>query len=321
MAPTPAAKSISQSSMYGIQGQLLKAFLVVIAVLSLITTFVLIMNVRVTQEYKMSLDVMVAKYQLLESGAALNEAFNTIMLSVDTNVHETDQQLLDAKEDITAQKLFLEQHLHDVQSKANYIGFAASLDEFTNLVDEGVARFRGGNIDSYYDDYNAAAKQFQFVQDNGSTLLFGELEHIANTRAELNDSYQNALMSGIIILVVLIFGCILYVLKFSKKFVRPLHNLTVATKKLAAGEIDVRIQQELLALPNETGILANSFNQMAISLQDKVGRLNKSNKEIAAAAEKVEAKNAELHKLNQFMIDREIKMIELKDEIKALKDK
>ncbi len=307
--------------MYGIKGQLLKAFLVVIAVLSLTTTFLLTMNVRVTQEYKMSLDVMVAKYQLLESGAALNEAFNTIMLSVDTDVHETDQQLLDAKEDIMTQKLFLEQHLHDVQSKANYLGFAASLDEFTNLVDEGVARFRGGNIDSYYDDYNTATKQFQFVQDNGNVLLFGELEHIAAARDVLSDTYKNTLITGIILLIILVFGCILYVLKFSKKFVHPLHNLTIATKKLAAGEIDVRIQKELLALPNETGILANSFDQMAISLQDKVSRLNKSNREIAKAAKELESKNQELHKLNQFMIDREVKMIELKDELKALKDK
>src|SRR3989344_5525207 len=209
--------------MYGIKGQLLKAFLVVIAALSLTTTFVLMINLQVTQEYKTATDVMVAKYQLLESGAALNEAFNTIMLSIDTDVHETDQQLLDVKNDIASQKLFLEENLTDIQSKANFIGFAASLDEFINLVDEGVARFRGGNIDSYYDDYNAATKQFEFVQDNGTILLF-----------------------------FFIFGCMLYVLKFSKKFVRPLHNLTVATKKLAAGEIDVRIQKELLALPNET---------------------------------------------------------------------
>src|SRR3989344_5378417 len=263
--------------MYGIKGQLLKAFLVVIAALSLTTTFVLMINLQVTQEYKTATDVMVAKYQ------------------------------------------FLEENLTDIQSKANFIGFAASLDEFINLVDEGVARFRGGNIDSYYDDYNAATKQFEFVQDNGTILLFGELEHIASRREELSNLYKTTLISGTILLIFFIFGCMLYVLKFSKKFVRPLHNLTIATKNLAAGEIDVRIQQELLALPNETGILANSFDQMAISLQDKVYRLNKSNKEIAESAKKFEEKNEELQKLNQFMVDREIKMIELKEEIKALK--
>src|SRR3989344_8864887 len=194
--------------MYGIKGQLLKAFLVVIAALSLTTTFVLIINLQVTQEYKTATDVMVAKYQLLESGAALNEAFNTIMLSIDTDVHETDQQLLDVKNDIASQKLFLEENLTDIQSKANFIGFAASLDEFINLVDEGVARLRGGNIDSYYDDYNAAAKQFQFVQDNGNVLLFGELEHIAAARDVLSDTYKNTLITGIILLIILVFGCI-----------------------------------------------------------------------------------------------------------------
>jgi methyl-accepting chemotaxis protein len=307
--------------MYGIKGQLLKAFLVVIAVLWLSTTLVLFINFQITQQYKVASDVMVSKYLLLESGADLNEAFNTIMLSADTDVYEADQRLLDAKNDIAVQKLFLEKNLSDIQSKAYYLGFAASLDEFTDLVDDGVSRFRGGNIDSYYEDFNAATRQFQFVQDNGITLLLGELEYFSTIRDDLSNSYRNSLINGVIFIVLLIVGCILYVFNFSKKFVLPLHNLTTATKKLAAGEIDVRIQQELLNLPNETGILATSFDQMAISLQDKVTRLNKSNKEIAQSAKELESKNAELHKLNQFMVDREVKMIELKDEIKALKEK
>ncbi len=307
--------------MYGIKGQLLKAFLVVIAVLSLTASFILFLNFQITQQYKLASDVMVAKYQLLESGAELNEAFNTIMLSFGTDVYEADQRLLDAKNNIQVQKLFLEKNLHDVQSRANYTGFAASLDEFTNLVDEGVIRFRSGNIDSYFDDYNAATKQFEFVQDNGINLLLGELEHIANIRDELNESYKNSLTGGIVLLVILIAVCALYVFDFSKKFVLPLQNLTVATKKLAAGEINVRIQKELLSIPNETGILANSFDKMAISLQDKVTRLNQSNKEIAESAQKFESKNTELEKLNQFMVDRELKMIELKKEIKSLKDR
>lgn len=307
--------------MSGIKGQLLKAFLVVIAVLTLTTTFILFLNFKITEQYKLASDVMIAKYELLESGADLNEAFNTIMLSIDTDVHETDQRLLAAKNNIAAQKTFLEENLTDIQSRANYIGFSASLDEFTNLVDEGVSRFRGGNVGSYFEDYNAATKQFQFVQDNGITLLLGELEYVASIRNDLSEAYRNTLISGVILLTVLTLGCIFYIMNFSKKFVRPLQNLTVATQKLAAGEIDVRIEKELLRLPNETGILANSFDQMAIRLQDKVTRLNKSNREIAKSAEELEEKNAELQKLNQFMVDREVKMIELKEEIKELKSK
>lgn len=307
--------------MYGIKGQLLKAFLVVIAVLSLAAAFIFFINLQVTQKYKLATDVMVSEYQLLESGAALNAAFNTIMLSFGADVSETDQQLLAANNDIQAQKAFLEKNIQGVESRANYIGFAASIDEYTNLVSEGVARFRGGNIDSYYDDYNAATKQFQFVQDNGHTLILGELEYIATVREQLSKSYRNTIIGGVTLFIVLTISCILYVLNFSKKLVRPLHNLTIATKKLAAGEIDVRIQKELLALPNETGILANSFDKMAISLQDKVASLNKSNREIAKSAKQLESKNEELQKLNQFMVDRELKMIELKEEIKGLRNR
>lgn len=319
MEPIPVVKSIAPTSMHSIKGQLLKAFLFVMAVLSCTSAVMLFLNFQITQQYKLASDVMVAKYQLLESGAELNEAFNTIMLSFGADVRETDQQLLDAKNNIQAQKVFLEANLNDIQSKANYLGFEATLDEFTNLVDEGVARFRGGNINSYYDDFNAATKQFEFVQANGTTLLLGELEYIATIRDELSESYKDTLKIGITLFVVLTIGCILYVLNFARNFVRPLQNLTIATMKLAAGETDVRIDKELLNIPNETGVLANSFDKMAISLQDKVTKLHQSNKDTAESAKKFESKNTELEKLNQFMINREIKMIELKKEIESLK--
>lgn len=319
MVPIHEVKSIPVSSMNGIKGQLLKAFLSVIAILSCTTISIVFLNLQITQQYKMALDVMVSEYQLLESGATLNETFNTIMLSYGTDAHEADQQLLDAKNNIKVQKLFLEENINTIQSKANYIGFAASIDEFTNLVDDGVTRFRAGNIDSYFDDYNAATKQFEFVQINGTTLLLGELKYVTTIRDQLSTSYKNTLLTGIILLIVLVTSCILYVLGFSKKFVLPLRNLTTAATKLAAGETDVRIEKELLSIPNETGILANSFDKMAISLQDKVSRLNQSNEEIAQSVQKFESKNAQLEKLNQFMVDRELKMIELKNEIKSLK--
>jgi len=207
--------------MYGIKGQLLKAFLVVIAVLWLSTTLVLFLNFQITQQYKLASDVMVSKYLLLDSGADLNEAFNTIMLSSDANVREADQRLLDAKNNIAEQKQFLEQNLTDIQSKANYLGFAASLDEFTDLVDDGVSRFRVGNLGSYFADYDAATKQFQFVQENGITLLLGELEYFSTIRDDLSKSYRESLINGVILIILLVVGCILFVFNFSKVCASP----------------------------------------------------------------------------------------------------
>lgn len=305
--------------MGSLRRQLIHAFLFVILTLTITTLVLFVLNLRITQEYKKSSDVMIAEYQLIESGKKMNELFNTIMLSLGTNSEESERQLAQAQNNIKVQKLFLEKNIVDFQSKSNYLGFEASIDKSIDLVNSGITRFREGNIDTYFDDYNSASKQFEFVLENGKILVFGELAYIASIRDQLSTSYRNTIIFALTLLTVLASSCLFYVIHFSKKLIAPLQNLTGAAKQLAIGNDRVTIQKEVLQIPNEIGILANSFSKMAITLQNKVLELNESNIEIARVAKNFESKNNELHRLNKFMVDREVKMVALKEEIALLK--
>lgn len=95
--------------------------------------------------------------------------------------------------------------------------------------------------------------------------------------------------------------------------IQPLRNLTAVTKKIAEGNLD---QQLKVNSEDEIGKLSKTFNIMALSLKNSQTNLeNKVAERTNTLAQKVE----ELAEMNKHMVDREIKMIALKNEIAEMK--
>jgi HAMP domain-containing protein len=67
---------------------------------------------------------------------------------------------------------------------------------------------------------------------------------------------------------------------------------------------------------DEIGVLARSFNTMNTQLKDYFGEIEQK---VKVRTSELEAKTKDLEKMNKLMVDREMKMIELKGEIETLK--
>lgn len=142
-------------------------------------------------------------------------------------------------------------------------------------------------------------------------------------------------------LLVFIF-VILFSIPFYLSITKPIIKLSSLTKKISQGDLAAKI--ELGSNKDEIGVLAKNFNVMVDELRlskEKASDYNKQlEKEKSEVLEKfnaekeafikeredntkkiaaLEAKNLELEKLNKFMVDRELKMVELKKKLKAEK--
>lgn len=98
--------------------------------------------------------------------------------------------------------------------------------------------------------------------------------------------------------------------RLSRDIVRPVENLSRITREYAAGRLKVRVRPET---NDEIGVLANDFNNMADGLA-------LSNKSLNNEKKKLQEKITELEAWQRNTIDRELKMVELKKEIKELKE-
>ena len=148
------------------------------------------------------------------------------------------------------------------------------------------------------------------------------------------------LITVILISVIIIFIVIGLIIGFfiSRSITRPLSKLVVASKAVAKGDFSQRVEAET---KDEIGDLATSFNKMTEDLKRSHTALEESKavleikveartKELKELMEKqeeiikertkeIQEKMEELERFNKLAVGRELKMIELKEEIKKLK--
>lgn len=153
------------------------------------------------------------------------------------------------------------------------------------------------------------------------------------TVEDITKKVENSLSKILITFSLSIFGGLVIVLLllwyFVKIFTKPVYNLQEITKEIIKGNFDKRV---MINSDDEFKDLANSFNLMASKLSDLYKGLNE---EIEERTKKLEESNKRLieidtiirknleasERANELMVDRELKMIELKKEIKELKNK
>ncbi len=152
---------------------------------------------------------------------------------------------------------------------------------------------------------------------------------LQNVLDEKNKSIIAAIVSTktMIIWISLLTSTILFVVVvllsvfFSKKITDPLRELTEAGEQIAKGKLDTALPQ--FKTGDEIEILARALEAMRVELASEGVRLGQlvqeRTKELEHAQVMIEEKLGETERLNELMIDRELKMTELKSEIASLK--
>ncbi|MDD5084665.1 MAG: cache domain-containing protein [Candidatus Omnitrophica bacterium] len=119
-------------------------------------------------------------------------------------------------------------------------------------------------------------------------------------------------MCGFAFFFVLLIGIIDFYI--ARKITSPIQALNKEAELVGEGNLDRKIE---IRTGDEIEALSNSFNRMIERIRESHGELEQKVKE---RTEELNRRREELEKMNQFMLGREERMIELKKEIEYLKD-
>jgi methyl-accepting chemotaxis protein len=145
----------------------------------------------------------------------------------------------------------------------------------------------------------------------------------ASVKDQLRKVYTNIGTVMLPLLLIIIFISIF----FSRSISKPLKNLTALVGEVAKGRLDITIDSKSR---DEVGLLSRAFSSMTRDLKrshEEVVAYQKSieakveerTRELDASKKDLEVKIDELERMNKIMVDRELKMIELKKENENLK--
>ena len=153
----------------------------------------------------------------------------------------------------------------------------------------GVAPLKKGSVKKY--DFIILGIKLKYpITEKMEKIVQGFYEY--NQLKSLKKPLKTSLyiLLGVMTLLI-IFGSIWFGLKLAKEISYPIQALSYATKRIALGDLEVRIEDES---EDELGSLVKSFNLMAEELKRSQRRLNETNQLLSR-------KNKELEHRRQYM--------------------
>ena len=299
---------------YSIRTKLLSAVFAIITILSFVSVGFFVMHVVVVENYKSISDNMINEYRLIQVTNDLIDNYNTRYRNIDTEDAASEKSINGLREEIVSIEKYLDQAITNQDSLVSYIGLKNTIQNVTAEIDLGLADITAKNVESISLHYEAANAKLTFVKENGSELILNELKYVNTLQSRIAFYYKISLIGGVLGFIIIVLGCIIYLTSFVNRLVQPLQKLSGITQQITAGNMNISIDKSLLEEQDEIGSLANSYHLMIQKLIESIANLTKASTDLSA-------KNTDLERLNQFMVGRELKMVELKKLNTALQKK
>lgn len=129
--------------------------------------------------------------------------------------------------------------------------------------------------------------------------------------------YNIRVQIGLTLFIVIILTLFSNIL-MNRNLTRPLSNLAKGTKEVARGNLDYIIKVET---EDELGELTNNFNAMTQQLKKAKMVSEETRLVLEERTKELQKRVADLEKFHKLTVGRELKMAELKKQIKELKEK
>jgi len=307
----------SSSNVESLQTKIRKAFTLSVILAGSISVLMLVFFSVAMFKNQTLVQTMVDEYNIIGQSQSLVLSYNEL---------SKNQSSVSIRERYESQKKALIKtidHLETVikydQSLNTLIGIKSTVQNVIDECDAGIRDLEKNQYDSLSDHFTKANKFNEFVAENTRTLLQNELQYLSISQASIQQTFIIGTAISLILFIILMTSMILYARSFAAGIALPLIKLTQYAKRIAEGEIK---EEEKIALTDpyeEIASLVQSMSTMVHSLNESFSALQRSNTDLQAVKDSLETKNTELKSMNDIMIGRELKMIELKKEIETLK--
>ena len=272
--------------------RLLRAFLIEILGFVCFGIILSLLQLNATNQYKNITVNMVNEYQLTSVAYGLITQYNEYALdSTPTNDAADKATIGTSERQINALYNVLDKTVSGTSSYSSYIGLKNTINNLVAKINSGVTQYAQGHYIGA-STYDQANQLYGFVATNSGTFINNSLAHITTIRAQVDKTYKESVIAGVVVFFLVIAVTIVFALKFSGRIVNPLDELTTTAEEISGGDMAAIIHPGLLDKKDETGRLANAFNLMFSTLKAKLEELSQEKKGVE---KKVDERTEELN--------------------------
>ncbi len=263
--------------MKNIRIKLLSVFMLVIAVMLAVSAVLFWMHLNAMREDEQITNNMFLEYRLIDATNRLTQVQYQLIKSYSKDLLQEYQQLNNEIESIFS---YLDTAITYNESKVMYRGVKNVIRNIIADCNSSIENARKGNVFESLQAYAEVSRKNYYVKDNFASLILAELKYANLLQDRFKEAHSLFMVSSVILLLCVGMVCIVFAFIFSKRFTRPLERLSDVAKRIARGDVFTRVDEELLKEKNEIGVLADSFNNMVISLESSIAKLSESNRQL-----------------------------------------
>jgi len=288
-----------------------------ISILVVSALVMLFINQLNTYQNQHTIETMTMEYSVISLSSELVQQYNSVVRTPEDTKVMADYQSIHTK--ITNVISVLKSRIISQESKILLVGLENTVNRVMNECDTGIKELKNNNFQDLSTYYDQANKDNDFVSDNARALLQKELDYLSGIEEKSNQFYLITITTSLGIFILIVVAMIFFARSFSKQLITPLADLSLFAKNIANGKLQAQDKRTLKITNDETGSLTESIYTMVDKLMEMVTKEQQAAEEIKKSSQSLVDKNSELERLNKLMVDRELKMIEMKKELEELR--
>ena len=300
-----------------IRTKIFLSFLIVMMLLMASVVSVFFFHVTSLTEYKNVSDNLVHENQLSQKTSELVETFNGVLLAPAST--ERMHTYRTVRQEVVVIMEQLDSSITNTDSQVAYAGFSKIVREIIAHADAGLSALEQGDTNTAIAHYTDALYKKGFISEVATNLLLTEVQHLQDIQSVIESRYARQLLllgawTGFVLLLAAGYSFV-----FARRITAPIMVLSRVSKEVSGGEYEKRIPKTLVAREDEVGVLAGAFNLMLETLNIRLRQVEHANTTISKTKKDLEERNAELERFNRMVVNRELKMVALKQENERLR--
>jgi methyl-accepting chemotaxis protein len=302
-----------------IQQKILLSIIAVIVLMLLSLGSVFIFHISAVNQYRQVSDNLILEHDLQMEADKLTEAYNALVIAPESSERLLAYRMV--RDNIVVIFKELDQAIENEDTRVAYSGLKSVILNMVGDGDKGLAALERGEATTALDLYNEIIYKRSFVHENTTSLLLTEISHLYSIQQTLEERYTIQLATVCLWIVLLVGLSILYAFVFAGRITAPIKELSLVSKEVAKGNHDFPISEKVLQRKDEVGTLAASFAVMVEKLNNEIHQVEEANEVVLETKRHLEERNIELERFNRMVVNREIRMRELKNIIATLEEK
>ncbi|MHC1684789.1 MAG: methyl-accepting chemotaxis protein [Clostridiaceae bacterium] len=279
-----------------IKSTLISSYIVIIIMMCMLNIFFIYKSYTFNQQYKRIIDNTIRVASLKDiSEEMVNYTGDVISNKNEENLQKFNESWLKIEEITNV----LDSSIVTKESLSSYNSLITLLEN--TKIDCNVAILLSKNSETAVkssDYYNSASRKIQFIESVNGELVASELHYMNIVHEDIEKAFKINLIIFAITAVLVIGGCLIYSIFFSRSISKNINSLADIAKDIADGNLVYEEVDENINTKNELVILYNTFmnmkkslNQTILKIRGNVHNLTESSSDLAANMEQSRGAN------------------------------